>query len=448
MDRREFIKTSAAAAAATGLAACRRDIIDWEPDTTISGEMEMRTSSRTGDKVSLLGYGCMRWQMIDGPDGKKIVDQESVNELVDRAIEMGVNYFDSSPVYLMGQSEQATAKALQRHPRESYYIATKLSNFSNWSYENSVLMYRKSLENYNTDHIDYYLLHSFGRMEDFNTRFANTGMMDFLMKEREAGHIRNLGFSFHGGPDSFEDILTQTHDKYHWDFVQIQMNYVDWNSDSSAKRLYDALTSRGIQVVIMEPLLGGALSNVPDYIAEQFKEKDPARSVASWAFRFCGTWPNVLTVLSGMTYREHLEDNLKSFCGFTPLSEAELEFVDGMGAKIREFPTVPCTGCQYCMPCPYGIDIPGNFAHYNKCVNEGLVIEQPSDDENDSEERKAFKKARRKFLADLDRHIDPDRQADHCISCGKCLPKCPQHIRIPSELLKISRYTDKIKGSL
>ena len=165
--------------------------------------------------------------MIQDAEGKDIIDQETTNRLVDYAIEHGVNYFDTAPVYLQGQSESATGIALKRYPRESIYIATKLSNFKNHSRENSLLMYRKSFENLQTDYIDYYLLHSISGEEAFRTRYVDNGLMDFLVEERKAGRIRNLGFSFHGKKEGFDELLAY-HDKYHWDFVQIQLNYMDW----------------------------------------------------------------------------------------------------------------------------------------------------------------------------------------------------------------------------
>lgn len=405
------------------------------------GEMTLRTNPNTGDRVSLLGYGCMRWQMKDG-----VIDQESVNSLVDRALECGVNYFDTAPVYLQGQSEAATGLALSRHPRNSYYIATKLSNFDNWTLENSKLMYHKSFENLRTDYIDYYLLHSTGSYENFSKRFESTGMLEFLLEERKAGRIRNLGYSFHGAKEGFDDILA-THEKYHWDFVQIQMNYVDWNHasrDANASYMYEELSKRGIPVVIMEPLLGGRLSKVPDAIADRMLSRDPSRSVASWAFRFCGTYPGVLTALSGMTYREHLEDNLKSFCPLKPLSEDDLAFLEATARLMKEYPTVDCTDCKYCMPCHYGINIPAIFAHYNACVNEGSIV----DPKDESLSRREFRKARKEYLISYSREISPERQADHCIHCGRCLPLCPQGIRIPSEMLRINRYLESLKTSL
>lgn len=438
MNRRDFIKTGALGAAAIALPGCAGNTKAQESKL---GEMTLRTNPNTGDRVSLLGYGCMRWQMKDG-----VIDQESVNSLVDRALECGVNYFDTAPVYLQGQSEAATGLALSRHPRNSYYIATKLSNFDNWTLENSKLMYQKSFENLRTDYIDYYLLHSTGSYENFSKRFESTGMLDFLLEERKAGRIRNLGYSFHGAKEGFDDILA-THEKYHWDFVQIQMNYVDWNHasrDANASYMYEELSKRGIPVVIMEPLLGGRLSKVPDAIADRMLSRDPSRSVASWAFRFCGTYPGVLTALSGMTYREHLEDNLKSFCPLKPLSEDDLAFLEATARLMKEYPTVDCTDCKYCMPCPYGIDIPAIFAHYNACVNEGSIV----DPKDESLSRREFRKARKEYLISYAHEIAPERQADHCIHCGRCLPLCPQGIQIPSEMLRINRYLESLKTSL
>ena len=332
------------------------------------------------------------------------------------------------------------AKALLRHPRESYYIATKLSNFRNSSYEASVAMYRKSLEIFQTDRIDYYLLHSISDLAAFNRRFVDNGVIDFVLKEREAGHIRNLGFSFHGSREEFDSLLA-LHDKYHWDFVQIQMNYVDWNhagdGDCNASYLYEQLAARDIPVIIMEPLLGGQLSNVPDPVAEKLKERSPQRSIASWAFRFCGSYPKVLTVLSGMKYMEHLQDNVTTYSPLAPLSEGDKQLLEKMAVTIRDYPLIPCTSCDYCMPCPYGIDIPGIFRHYNSSLNAGIAPE--------SAEQEDFKRLKRKYMAAYDKSVESIRQADHCINCSKCVPLCPQHIRIPREMIRIDAYIENIK---
>ena len=434
MDRREFLKTAGAGAAMLAAASCA-------PGKLTDGGNEGGEAAASGPMaqnypgVGLLGYGCMRWPMIQAEDGSEKIDQEAVNALVDEALASGVNYFDTSPVYLGGDSERATAEALNRHPRSEWLLATKLSNFSESSFENSKLMYRRSLEIFGTDHIDYYLLHSISGMDSFNARFGSTGIMDFLLEERKAGHIRNLGFSFHGPKEGLDELLS-LHDRYHWDFVQIQMNYPDWYC-GDAEYLYNALDRMEIPVVIMEPLLGGALSNIPAPLAERLKSREPQRTVASWAFRFFGDYPRVLTVLSGMTYKEHLEDNLKSFCGLKPLSGEDCAELAEVAQLFRKYPLVGCTGCQYCMPCPYGIDIPGIFRFYNGAINDDSYVK--------SREQKDYARARRRYLAAYDKAVESIRQADHCISCGKCVKACPQRIRIPAQLRRIDEYVERLK---
>lgn len=435
MDRRTFIKDTAIVAGTAALASCAGRSGKSSGQEPGTGKMTCRRNPNTGDQVSILGYGCMRWPSHIGDSGEQELDQNQINRLVDRAMEAGVNYYDTAPVYCKGTSERATGIALARHPRDSYYIATKLSNFSDWSYEAAIRMYHNSLEYLQADHIDYYLLHSLSQnMDEFNGRFAGNGVLDYLLKERVEGRIRNLGFSFHGGREYFDSLMA-LHEKYHWDFVQIQMNYIDWNN-ADAEYQYRELEKRGIPVVIMEPLLGGRLASVPEHISEKLLEREPARSIASWAFRFCGTYDKVLTVLSGMTYMEHLEDNLKSYCPLVPLNDDELSFLSDMAGLIADYPTVPCTACAYCMPCPYGIDIPGIFRHYNRCVNEGDVAAKGSAE---------YRKARRRYLASYSREIMPERQADKCIGCEQCRPKCPQKINIPRQLRRIDTYVESLK---
>lgn len=451
INRREFLKVAGATASVTTLTACgKKDnatqaLNAQTTEFVPNGQMTYRSFPTLGDdKVSLLGYGCMRLPSMKNPNGRgDIIDQEAVNRLVDYALENGVNFFDTSPVYSGGQSEVAIGIALKRHPRNSYYISTKLSNFSNWTHENSVLMYKKSFELLQTDYIDYYVLHSVGSRGDiteFNKRYVENGMVDYLVKEREAGHIRHLGWSFHGSKETFDDMLA-LHEKYHWDFVIIQMNYIDWKiakgSGIGAEYLYTELEKRGIPVVIMEPLLGGRLSKLPDHVVTRLKQQAPENSVASWAFRFSGTPKGVLTVMSGMTYMEHLQDNLKSFSPLKPLTEEENSFLLETASIINSYPTIPCNDCKYCMPCPYGIDIPAVLLHYNKCVNEGNIPESTQD--------KNYRKARQAFLVGYDRSVPKLRQADHCIGCNQCSHHCPQRINIPRELQRIDEFVEKLK---
>ena len=446
MDRRDFLKTAGLGAAAIGVAACSSGISETGAAQQQTGAAQQQTGIPDGEMASnypgvgLLGYGCMRWPMTEGPDGRRVIDQEEVNRLVDVAMAHGVNYYDTSPNYLGGESERATAEALNRYPRDRWLLATKLSNFSDWSYDNSVMMYRNSLEIFKTDHIDYYLLHSIGGMDAFNTRFGTTGIMDFLLRERELGHIRNLGFSFHGNRQGFDELMS-LHSKYHWDFVQIQMNYVDWRhagrNNTDAEYLYGVLDSMGIPVVIMEPLRGGRLADMPVTLADMLQAKAPSASLASWAFRFAGSFPRVLTVLSGMTYMEHLEDNLRTYLDFKPLSEEEMELLQEVATRMETWPLVRCTGCNYCMPCPYGIDIPGIFKFYNDSLNAGTYVKDS--------EQEGYAKARRRYLLAYDKAIPTVRQADHCIQCGKCEEACPQHLSVRSELRKIDEYIENLK---
>lgn len=445
MDRRDFLKTAGAGALAVGATSLTGCSFSSDKRAEVSGdaEMQMRTSPKNGEKVSLLGYGCMRWPMKKGEDGKDHIDQEAVNEMVDYAYRNGVNYYDTSPAYLQGQSEEAAGIALSRYPRESYYIATKLSNFNNFSREAGLKMYRDSQKALRTDYFDYYLLHAIGTsgFEGFEERYINNGLLDFLLEEREAGCIRNLGFSFHGRKEVFDQFMA-LHEKYHWDFVQIEMNYVDWKhakvpENVNADYLYEELAKRNIPATIMEPLLGGRLAKLPDAIAEKMKEREPQMSIASWAFRFCGSYPNILTVLSGMSSMDPLIENVETFSHFNPLNDEEKSFLMEMANLMEDYPTVPCNACSYCMPCPYGIDIPTIFRHYNDHVNSGEIAQSCEQDH--------FQRLKRRYLVSYDRAVETVRQADHCIGCGQCRPKCPQSIDIPRALRHIDRYVEKLK---
>lgn len=458
MNRRGFLKRlgAGASASAAALTGCNPGNKAGTGNRSATGDipagrMTYRTTPTTGDKVSLLGFGMMRLPSVGGRsarEGNEEIDQEMVNRMVDYAIEHGVNYFDTSPAYCRGKSEQATGIALSRHPRNSYFIATKLSNFApvTWSREASIGMYRNSLKELRTEYVDYLLLHGIGMgdgMEEFEARYIDNGVLEYLLDERRAGRIRNLGFSYHGDIRVFDYLLSQQ-ERYQWDFVQIQLNYLDWKyakqinaRNTDAEYLYGELEKRGIPAIIMEPLLGGRLSNVPNNIVARLKQREPERSVASWAFRFAGSFPGVLTVLSGMTRMEHLQDNLRTYAPLQELSSQEFDFLQQIASQMMQFDTIPCNDCKYCMPCPYGLDIPAILLHYNKCLNEGN-IPGSSQDEN-------YRKARRAFLIGYDRSVPRLRQAAHCIGCNQCNPHCPQRIDIPAELRRIDRFAEDLK---
>lgn len=446
INRRSFLKlagTGAIASTAT-LYGCtaRQTNVPIAIGEVPTDKMTYRTNPNAGDRVSLLGYGCMRWPTIPKADGSgDEIDQEAVNELVDYAIAHGVNYFDTSPVYCQGMSERATGIALKRHPREKYFLATKLSNFSNYTRENSLAMYNQSFKELQVDYFDYYLLHSVGGGSGIplvHERYIDNGMLDFLIEERKAGRIRNLGWSFHGDVKVFDYMLTLD---VKWDFVQIQMNYADWKHaqgrNVNAEYLYNELEKRNIPVVIMEPLLGGRLSRLNDHLVGLLKQRRPDKSTASWAFRFAGSYPLVLTALSGMTYMEHLQDNIRTYSPLEPCSEEEFALLEETAQIMLKYPTIPCNDCKYCMPCPYGLDIPAILLHYNRCVNEGN-IPKSSQDTN-------YREARRAFLIGYDRSVPKLRQASHCTGCKQCNPHCPQGIDIPKELVRIDQFIEQLK---
>lgn len=447
INRRDFLKVLGA----TGLAGGAAAISGCKNVSSIEGNVEMtcRVNPGTGDKVSLLGYGMMRLPQT-GEAADAPIDQEMVSRQIDYALEHGINYFDTSPAYCEGLSEKATGDALKRYDRSSYFIATKLSNFApeTWSREASIEMFENSLKELQTDYVDYLLLHAIGTgsgMKEFYSRFIDNGILDYLVEQKAAGRIRNLGFSYHGDVAVFDRALAW-HDegKYHWDFVQIELNYLDWEhakqinpENTDAKYLYVELHKRHIPVVVMEPLLGGRLAKVPDFISTKLRQREPERSIASWAFRFAGTPEDVLCVLSGMTYMEHLIDNTRTFSPLVPISEEENRFLMGVASDIVDLKNIPCTGCRYCMPCPYGLNIPAIFAHYNKCINEGNFPNHGPEDPD-------YKRARRAFLIGYDRSVPKLRQASHCIACGQCVSHCPQRIAIPAQMRKIDKFVEKL----
>lgn len=463
INRRSFLKAfgGGTVAATSLLAACKGGNTAGtssaqEPQ---KGKMTYRVNPKTGEKVSLLGYGMMRLPVEGDGSARENqdapIDQEMVNRQVDYAIEHGVNYFDTSPAYCRGMSERATGIALQRHKRSDYFIATKLSNFSpeTWGRKASQEMFENSLKELRTDYVDYLLLHGIGMggdaLAEFNGRYMDNGMLDWLVEQQQKGRIRNLGFSYHGDIAIY-DMLLKWHDegRYHWDFVQIELNYLDWNyadeinnSNTDAVYLYGELEKRNIPVVIMEPLLGGRLANVPDNIVAKMKQREPERSVASWAFRFAGTPDKVLTVLSGMTYMEHLKDNLVTYTPLKPLNDEENDFLMGIAKDIYNLRTIPCNECNYCMPCPYGIDIPAVFSHYNKCIKEGNM---PNKNHGDAE----YRRARRAFLVGYDRSVPRLRQASHCIGCGQCVGHCPQRINIPAWMQDVDKLAESLKQDI
>ena len=438
ISRRDFIKKLGIGTASTAALMVMEPfsmMAKKQDGNTSVGDNKMtyRVNRRSGDKVSLLGFGMMRLPR----------NQEDVNQLVDYALAHGVNYFDTAPAY--GRSEEATGIALKRHPRNQYYIATKMSNQRSFGFDECKRMYERSFERLQIDYIDYYLLHGcgMGGMDNLKARYLDNGLLHYCIGQRREGRIRNLGFSYHGDVAVF-DYLLSIHDQVHWDFVQIELNYLDWDyaneindRNTDARYLYAELQKRGIPAVIMEPLLGGRLANIPQYLMERMKQRDPDASIASWAFRYAGTPEGVLTVLSGMTYMEHLKDNLLTYCPLKPVTPEEENFLYDIAYHIVNVKLIPCNDCKYCMPCPYGVDIPSLFVHYNKVKSHDRLPEDAQDSE--------YARLRREFLVGQDRSVPRLRQAAHCIGCGQCKPHCPQNIDIPEELRKIDEFVENLR---
>ena len=442
MNRRQFLQRLGAGAG-SALAMMAMEPLNVlagnkKPDNVVGGDDQVKMTYRvqhgSGEKISLLGFGMMRL-----PD-----DQEDVDRLVDYAIAHGVNYFDTAPMYKGGRNEDQTGLALSRYPRDKYYIATKMSNQNQrlWDFDAAKEMYERSFERLRVDYIDYYLLHSIGGggVDGLKGRFLDNGLLDFLLKEREAGRIRHLGFSYHGDVSAF-DWLLDRQDEYHWDFAQIQMNYLDWRHaslnkngwrrDADAEYLYDKLEKTGVQAVIMEPLRGGALGRMNDDLIARLQAVRPDDTPASWAFRWVASHPNILTTLSGMNQMEHIEENVRTFSPLEPCTEAENVLLAEIADVMAGFPTIPCTTCSYCMPCPFGVDIPGNFAYYNDAVDKQIL---PLPDKTSADYL-----ARKQQFADglLKALPDKSKWANQCTDCEACLPKCPQQIRIPNQMARI-----------
>lgn len=436
MTRREFLQQlglGAGAAVALNMLAPLRVLAQDDKGSQVQNRMTYRVQHGTGEQISLLGFGMMRL-----PD-----NQEEVDRLVDYAISHGVNYFDTAPMYMGGRSEVLTGNTLSRYPRNKYYVATKMSNQNKrlWSFSESKRLYEQSFERLKVDYIDYYLLHSIGGggMETLRGRFFDNGLLDFLLKEREAGRIKHLGFSYHGDIRPF-DYLLDHQNEYHWDFCQIQMNFLDWRHasmrtgrrvDADAEYLYNKCLKAGVQCVIMEPLRGGAFGRMAKELEAQLKAVHPEDSTARWAFRWVGSYPNILTTLSGMNQMEHLIDNVNTFSPLDPCTDAENQLLAEIADQMSGFPTVPCTTCAYCMPCPYGVDIPGNFAYYNEAVNEHIL---PLPDKQSAD----YAVRKQQFIEGLRKALpNTESWARSCVDCEECLSKCPQQIRIPNQMARI-----------
>lgn len=361
-----------------------------------------------------LGFGLMRLPVLDPKDTTKI-DMAQMEEMVDTFLEKGFTYFDTAYVYHKFQSEIAMREALvKRHPRESFTVATKLPVIRLEAEGDQERIFDEQLEKCGVTYFDYYLLHNMAKKSYANAeKFDSFG---FAAAKKAEGKIKNLGFSFHEKADFLDEILT-AHPEV--DFVQLQINYLDWENESvQSRKCWEVARKHGKKIIIMEPVKGGALANVPDAVKKLLADCHPDWSPASWAIRFAASLEGVIMVLSGMSNTEQLSENTAFMADFEPLGEKELAVLKEAAEIISQFEKIPCTACQYCVDgCPQQIPIPEFFAMYNE--------EKPTLDTGFSENEAYLKLAENRG------------KASSCIACGQCEEACPQHIEIIDCLKKV-----------
>jgi Predicted oxidoreductases of the aldo/keto reductase family len=385
--------------------------------------MIKRSYKGAGEEISLLGFGCMRLPKLYAD--KQDIDYDLAGKMIDYAYAHGVNYFDTAYPYHEGMSETFVGYALKKYPRESFYLADKMPSWLLHTLEDGKRIFAEQLQKCQVEYFDNYLCHSIGQsLEEFVKRYEDTGILDYLLEEKKNGRIRHLGFSFHGKPEVLEQLV----DRHKWEFVQIQLNYLDWDMQN-AKKQYEILEKRGIPCIVMEPVRGGSLCNLCEESVNLLKAERPDKSLASWAVRFAASLPNVLTVLSGMTAMDHVVDNVATMTDFEPLTARDHQVLEQAAAAYLRAGTIPCTGCRYCMDCPAGVDIPKVFATYNQCATENHLPISFGDRENFDKNAKLFLQAYES--------IPQENRAEHCVACGKCKEHCPQHIEIPERMREI-----------
>jgi predicted aldo/keto reductase-like oxidoreductase len=375
--------------------------------------MLKRNYKSTDLSISVLGLGCMRLPKVS-PD-KEDIDFEKAQEMVDYALAHGINYIDTAYPYHGGTSEEFVGKALKKHDRSSFFLATKFPIWLVKSPDDVEHYLNIQLKRLQTDYIDFYLVHALN-IENFN-RCKEFGVYDLLKKKKKEGVIRHLGFSFHDVPDVLEEIC----DAYEWDFAQLQLNYLDWEMQD-AKRQYEILARHNIPCIVMEPVRGGTLASPCDTANELFKAAKPDKSVASWAIRYAANLPNVMTVLSGMSNMEQLLDNINTMTDFEPLTNNDYSVIENAVDAYKTKDTIPCTGCRYCMECPSGVDIPKMFKLYNQYAVD--------------KDKEAYKAA-------YDQTEELERP-ENCVACGLCTQHCPQAIKIPEKLIMIKDLTKEL----
>ena len=355
------------------------------------------------------GFGLMRLPRIEGTEE---IDVEQVKQMVDLFLASGMKYFDTAFVY-QGSEDAAKKALLDRHPRDSFYLATKLNaGMPNLTEETAKQEFYTSLERTGAGYFDFYQLHALAKKNI--DKYNDWHIWEFVKERKEKGLVRHYGFSFHDTPEMLDELLTAHPDV---EFVQLQINYADWENPSvESKRCYEVCVKHGKPVVVMEPVKGGALANPPAQITDIMKAADPNASPASWAIRYVASLENVMVVLSGMSTLAQVEDNVSFMKDFKPLDEGEKKVMEDVRTALASIPQIPCTSCRYCTPvCPMSIQIPNIF----QAMNQQMVYNNTAG-------------AKRSYANAIKDH----GKASDCIRCGACEQQCPQHLEIRDLLVK------------
>ena len=370
--------------------------------------------SYLGEEIRKLGFGLMRLPKVAGSED--VIDIEQTKQMVDEFLSAGFTYFDTAWAY--AGSEEAIRKALvERYPREKYQLATKLAAWINCkTREDALAQYTVSLERSGAGYFDFYLLHNLGNAR--TKPFEEFGLWDYFLNERDKGNIKHLGFSFHSTAEELDEILTKHPEA---EFVQLQINYADWESNNiQSRKCYETARRHGKPVIIMEPVKGGNLATPPESVAKIFKDSEPESSCASWAVRFAADLEGVITVLSGMSNIEQMRDNLSYMKNFTHLTPAQKETIRKASEELARMTIVPCTTCNYCAKvCPMNIGISPSF----HALNTYTLY-------------KNYPLAANRIYFDV--VMQGHKKASECVKCGKCETVCPQHIEIRKELERVA----------